>query len=114
MNVKITVDAAHAFDMYTILSIKYANCTDPNSKIKLIEQMELLGREINEAISYEMASRIYRSDFYSNLYHANLAIFLRIKKEKSDADILNQKRFDAKQALQNAFFNKTLEEIKLD
>lgn len=111
--IKISVEPGAAFDILSILEIKRLECDGAERKQKLKSQIENLQSEINDAIGYDLARKIYRSEFYTNLYNANCAVFEQINKQKSEADLLNYQRFLSKKALQEEFFKKEIEEIKL-
>jgi hypothetical protein len=117
--IKIYIDVAQAYDALSVLEIKKFQSKEISIKNKLIEQIKELRQSINIALRYDLAKRIYDSIEYKNLYKVNYDLFKLIddcKKIDIDAkeiDILNHKRFEAKQQLQNKFFGKELEEIKL-
>ncbi len=113
MLIKISVEPGAAFDILSILEIKITNCENFRQRDALHEQKERLQAEINQTIGYDFARKIYFSDFYTNLYNANLAVFDQIDKEKSNADLLNYERFVAKKNLQEEFFHEEIAEVKL-
>lgn len=118
--IKISLDEAAAYDLLSILEVKKYFCDAGPKKELIRSQIAQLQEEISQAVGYDLAKKIYCSDFYTFLYNANFDIFKLIEETKRNpaitlkrADELNYHRFTAKQNLQKEFFNKNLEEIKI-
>lgn len=117
--IEIFIQESEAFDRLSILEIKKFESRKIEEKFKLDNQVEYLERQINNAIGYDLAQKIYCSDFYTNLYNINFALFEKIDKLKEkdfsgrEFNDLNYKRFTSKQELQKEFFKNELEEIKI-
>lgn len=108
------IEVAQAFDELSILEIKKSKLKNQKLKKLLKQQIVILKKEISQTIGNDLTKRIYYSDFYTNLFNSNMDIFLSVDKFKnSEPAQLNMKRIDAKKALQEKFFRKSLEEIKM-
>ncbi len=119
--IKISVDESFGFDLLAILQVKRTCCADYEMKERLRKQILMLQQEINEGIGYDLGLMIYNSEFYQALYKANYEVFNLIDESHirnpgitlKSADETNYRRFIAKQKLQQHFFKKDLNEIKI-
>lgn len=108
------IEIAQAFDELSILEIKKSKLINQKQKKLLEKQINVLKDEILLAVGSVLMEKIYHSDFYKNLFNTNLDIFISVDKFKtSEPAQLNMKRIDAKRKLQEYFFGKVLEEIKI-
>lgn len=115
--IKISLDDAAAFDILSILKVKKEKLAA--NKTDLVEQIEFLKNEIVSQIGLDKVNDILLSESFKKLCDANLHIFEEIEKIRlgtsilaKTADDLNIKRYNAKKALQNAFFQNELTELK--
>jgi hypothetical protein len=138
----IQIQPSEAFDRLSILEVKKFFSPTVEQKIKLQNQITELEYQINDSIGYDLAKKIYCSEFYTDLYNANFNVFTIIDKQNKEiknntienlikigipavykierlaelgllANNENQKRFNAKIKLQNEFFDSEINEIKI-
>ncbi len=108
------IEIAQAFDELSILEIKKSKLKNKKLKKFLGQQIIILKKEIDQSIGPDLTEKICCSDAYINLFNANLNIFQSVDKFKNFEPVqLNMKRIDAKRDLQESFFGKSLEEIKM-
>lgn len=108
------VEAAQVFDELSILEIKKLKSTNEDQRNALGKQINIIKEEISNSIGDNLANEIYSSEFYAELLNSNLNIFNSVDKFKmSEPAQLNMKRIEAKRSLQESFFKKSLEEIKI-
>lgn len=123
---KIEVDISECYDRLSILQIKVKSNLTKSSSLDSINQLKLLGAQIDHleeevsiAIGRELAEKIYKSKEYKSLYLTNGRIFDLIDQVKFEnsigkmVDNENHNRFLCKKSLQEAFFSKAPEEIKI-
>jgi hypothetical protein len=127
--INILVDVGEAYDRLSILEIKKEKL-GIEKQFDLINQINILQEQISHSIGRDLACDIFESEEYKELKNMNRVIFLSIddlRKENDkgeykdpqelgiigvEIDVLNTKRFKAKNNLQKKFFNKETEEIK--
>jgi hypothetical protein len=108
------IEAALAFDELSILEIKDSQLKDERLRGPLNKQIRVLWEEIVSSLGGELAQTIYKSDYYSNLFLANLYVFKSVDKFKGhELPELTMKRYFAKKDLQQYFFNKDIAEVKM-
>ena len=110
--IKVLVDEAYAFDMLSILEVKWQEKSDKLNEDNFYKFSENLLFELN---NFDFLLKILHSKEYKKLKEVNYQIFIRINEIKkreihaSDAifiDDLNYQRYLAKKALQETFFPK--------
>ena len=116
--ISIKVDEAYAFDMLAILQIK------STKSAQSLEDYEEFLEQINNDLGCWTANLVLQSEEYKTLLEANQKVFDLIDEVVSDTchpsdrlDALtihnaNMKRFYAKKALQEKFFEHNLTELK--
>lgn len=119
MKIPVLLDACEIYDRLTILYIKLSQCSNLEIQSKLRTQIEDLQTTINLNIGYDTARSIAKSEEYNNLYKVNLELFNLFDKLKTEdfsasiPDKLNYQRYLAKKQIQEKFFTKSIEEVKL-
>jgi hypothetical protein len=115
---KITLPEGYIFDILSIYQIKISKCAQEEDFIHLNNFNNLLN-EIKSQIGDTLTDLIINSDEYKNLLIANLSTFELVDAVKTDAclgkevDQANYKRFLAKKALQEKWFNNNYLEVKI-
>ena len=114
--IDIAVDEAYAFDMLSILAVKYDKTENEGN----LKKFNLFESEIEQKVGKGLFYDVVVSMEYSNLYHANLKLFELIDQIKTDDSIkakkiddLNYARWEAKRDLQKKFFNQEIKEVKI-
>jgi len=114
MKLKVTVDAAYAFDMLAIAQIKAEkiDSIDANWRFQDLEN------EIRHQISEELFYKIILSKEYTEVYNANLIVWEMVRDSRDnkvtaqEVDNANYDRHIKKMSLQHKFFNSELTEEK--
>lgn len=114
--IKVSVDAAAAFDMLSILQIKYNNNPKKSTKQNILR----LTNELKEQLGLDKVENILFSKQYADLKRANEVLFNIVNKlERGEhmpaiyVNNLNKERYIAKNQLQDIFFSNKLTEEKL-
>ena len=112
--IRVTVDAAYAFDMYSIAEIKSTEINSNDSYLRLA----LLEKEITDQIGRENFLYVFNSKEYRDLSEANCIVWEMVKASKDnevtakEVDEANYQRHVTKIALQKRFFASGLTEEK--
>lgn len=115
---KISLDEAYVFDLLSIYEVKIEKCLDLNKKGILIKSYENLLSEICDQIGKELFEKVIKSSVYNDLKESNSKVFDLVERAnenplaKNTAEA-NYERYIHKKTLQNKFFYKDLNEIKL-
>jgi hypothetical protein len=117
--IKISLDEAYVFDILSILHLKIdKNASEELKKINS-QYFNTVKNELIEQLGEEKFLSIMNSSEYKDLYDANNKTFHLVDISK-DADGLakivlesNNHRYDCKKALQKAFFDIELNEVKI-
>lgn len=109
--IKVTLDEAAAFDMLSILDIKFIR-TDS-------QYIDMLNDLIN-SIGYQLVIDILGCSEYKALATANRKIFKYVDQLNAGKDMsalvvhqANMERYTAKKAIQTKFFSNELTEVKI-
>ena len=118
--VAIQIQESEAMDRLTILLIKIEKGRDfPDIQKKLIDEANELQKTIVAAITEGVASLVFRTPEYIDLFLVNKKLFEAVDLAKTDAikasevDSLVSTRYLTKKKLQEKFFNSQYKEIKL-
>jgi hypothetical protein len=116
MKIKLSVDAAFAFDYLSILEIK---CIKNSSK-QNTDNFYNCQKDIIESLGDRtLFFSIIASNEYLDLYNSNEKVFNLVDLAKdnkclaSEVDKANYERYKSKIALQKKFFNTSLSEAKI-
>lgn len=113
---KITLPEGYIFDILSIYKVK--TIKSPDNKVNH-DNFNLLIDEISNQIGKQKTLDIINSKEYDELYQANLETFDLVDAVKKnpclglEVDASNYKRFLAKKALQEKWFNISYLEIKI-
>jgi hypothetical protein len=114
--IKIQVDEAYAFDMLSILEVKY----EKKSTQQNLDNLHELSQSIENQVGAGKFFDILNSDEYESLYHTNVVLFDLIDDIKRGEDIsakevddLNYLRWEYKNGIQKKFFGKETGEVKI-
>jgi hypothetical protein len=113
---KITLPEGYIFDILSIYQVKILKAPENTTNY---DNFNKLLAEITVEIGHEKAISIIESKEYDDLCQANLQTFELVDAVKSntclggEVDASNYKRFLAKKALQEKWFNNTYSEIKI-
>jgi hypothetical protein len=113
---KITLPEGYIFDILSIYQVKIIKSPENNVNYDNFNQ---LLNEITQQIGNEKTSDIIDSKEYEALCEANLETFDLVDKVKEnpclgkEVDASNYKRFLAKKALQEKWFDNTYSEVKI-
>ena len=113
MKLFLPVDAAYAFDYWSIFYIKFKMGKLP------LDELNQVSSVISLQIGTELFNKIIDSNECGDLIKANQETFDLVDKAKNDSirasevDRANYQRFIAKQALQKKFFKDGLAEVKI-
>jgi hypothetical protein len=114
--INIKVDEAYAFDMLSILEVKYENkLTQQN-----LDNLHELSQSIEDQVGAGKFCDILNSDEYGSLYHTNAVLFNLIDDIKKgenisakEVDELNYLRWEYKNEIQKNFFGQETGEVKI-
>jgi len=115
---KITLDEGYVFDLLSINEVKISKAQGENIE-KATKNYISLSNEIIDQIGEDLFYRIILSDQYQQLKEANEKTFELVDEVKYDnglgkkVDDSNYNRYLKKVALQNKFFGKEIQEIKI-
>ena len=113
---KITLPEGYIFDILSIYQIKISKSIDD---ITNLSNFNNLLNEIKSQIGNDITNQIMDSKEYSDLLCANINTFNLVDEVKSnpclgkDVDSSNYKRFLAKKALQEKWFDSNYSEVKI-
>lgn len=113
--IKISVDAAFAFDMLAILLVKSKKLNN----IQNAQNYFAFASEIKDQIGVDKMQEVLNSQEFADLREINSEVFDLVDKAKddsclaSDVDKGNYQRYLAKKALQQKFFGGELKETKI-
>jgi hypothetical protein len=113
--INIQVDEAYAFDMLSILEVKYEN----KSTQQNLDNLHELSQSIEDQVGAGIFVQILDSSEYERLYWANASLFQAIDEIKKgevsakEIDDLNYERWKHKNELQKKFFGRETGEVKI-
>lgn len=115
--IPINLQEAECFDRHSILFIKKSKSIDIYGQVT--KELYELEQQISLSIGYDKAKRIVESEQYKELLRINSKLYNYVDRAKKDevlasevdAEVFN--RHLAKKALQKAFFNDELTEVKI-
>jgi hypothetical protein len=113
---KITLPEGYIFDILSIYQVKIIK--SPENKVNYDNFNQLLS-EISEQVGNQKTSDIIDSKEYDDLCTANLETFELVDQVKTnpclgkEVDQSNYKRFLAKKALQEKWFDNSFSEVKI-
>jgi hypothetical protein len=115
---KITLPEGYIFDILSIYQIKISKSIPEEDSLHASNFNNLLN-EIKLQISEDLTALILNSEEYKNLLIANLSTFELVDAVKTnpclgkEVDASNYKRFLAKKALQEKWFDSSYSEVKI-
>lgn len=113
---KVTLPEGYIFDILSVYQVKIIKSTDNSQNLS---NFNFLRNEISDQIGKEKTADIIDSKEYDDLCTANIETFELVDAVKLDpclgkeVDAANYKRFLAKKALQERWFDSSYSEVKI-